>query len=212
MLTVHHLRKSQSERIVWLCEELDVAYDLRLYARDPVTSLAPAEYKALHPMGTAPVITDDGGVTLAETGAIIEYILARHGGGALAISPGAQDYPAYVYWLHFAQGTMVPTEMLAMVTSIMGGDAGRIAPLMARRMLAFAMIERRLGEEPYFAGQALTAADIAMVFGLTTMRYFVPFDLSSYPAIRAYLARIGERPAYRRAMAKGDPDVPPLLD
>ncbi len=210
MLTVHHLGKSQSERIVWLCEELDIAYDLKCYARDPVTSLAPADYKALHPMGTAPVITD-GNVTLAETGAIIEYLMARHDNGQLAIAPDAPNYADYVYWLHFAQGTMVPTEMLAMVATMLSADGRRIAPLLARRSSAIAMIEARLGEVPYFAGEVLTAADIAMVFGLTTMRYFVPLDLAPYPNIRAYLTRIGERPAYRRAMEKGDPGMTPLL-
>ena len=210
MLIVHHLGKSQSERIVWLCEELEIPYQLDRHARDAVTGLAPADYKALHPMGTAPVITD-GDVVLAESGAIIEYLLARYGNGRLVVAPDAPGYADYVYWLHFAQGTMMPTEMVAMVAAILGAEGKRIEPLLRRRRLATAMIEDRLGQMPYFAGEAFTAADIAMLFGLTTMRYFVPHDLADFPHIRAYLARIGERPAYRRAMAAGDPDMELLL-
>src|ERR1043165_2286865 len=105
MLTVHHLRRSQSERIVWLCEELGLDYVLRSYARDPATMLAPAEYRALHPMGTAPVITD-GDVVLAESGAIVEYIIARYGDGRLALAPAHPDFAQYVFWFHYANGTL----------------------------------------------------------------------------------------------------------
>ena len=104
MLIVHHLGKSQSERIVWLCEELAVPYQLKRYDRDPATMLAPPDYKALHPMGAAPVITD-GDVVLAESGAIVDYIIARHGGGRLALAPAHPDYADYVYWFHFANGS-----------------------------------------------------------------------------------------------------------
>src|SRR5712671_5936152 len=109
MLTVHHLGKSQSERIVWLCEELEIPYQLKCYARDPVTMLAPADYKALHPIGAAPVITD-GDLVLAESGAVIEYIIARYGGGRLARTSGDRDFASFLSWLHFANGTL-PANM-----------------------------------------------------------------------------------------------------
>jgi glutathione S-transferase len=104
MLTVHHLGKSQSERIVWLCEELGIPYELRRYDRDPVTILAPAEYRALHPIGAAPVITD-GDLVLAESAAITEYIIVKHGNGRLALGPSHPGFAAYLYWFHFANGT-----------------------------------------------------------------------------------------------------------
>ena len=105
MLTVHHLGKSQSERVVWLCEELGIPYELKRYARDPVTMLAPAEYKALHPIGTAPVITD-GDFVLAESGAIVDYIMAKYGNGRLALRPDHPDFAQFLYWFHFANGTL----------------------------------------------------------------------------------------------------------
>jgi glutathione S-transferase len=211
-LVVHHLGVSQSERIVWLCEELGIPYELKVYARDPTSRLAPEDYKALHPMGTAPVITD-GDLTLSESGAIVDYILGRYGDGRLAKRPDQPGYADYVFWLHFANGTLVANEMLTLVANAMGvpddhPGRGFVADRSAK---AYELVERRLGEAPYFAGDALTAADIMMVFPLTTMRAFTPRDLSNMPNIRAYLARIGERPTYRRAMEKGDPDMAPML-
>ena len=208
-LTVHHLGLSQSERIVWLCEELGLDYDLVRYDRDPVTRMAPEAYRALHPMGIAPVVTD-GDLTLAESGAIIDYIVARHGGGARTVAPDAVDYPDYLFWLHVVNGTMMPSEMVAMIVSIVAPevDAG---PLAERGDRVVAMAEDRLGRAPFLGGAAFSVADIMMVFSLTTMRLFRPRDLASYPNIRAYLQRIGERPAYRRAMAKAEPGFAPML-
>src|SRR3954452_66527 len=107
MLTVHHLGKSQSERIVWLCEELGIPYELKRYARDPVSMLAPADYKALHPIGAAPVLTD-GGLVLAESGAVLDYIIAKYGNGRLTLKPDHPDFASYLYWLHFANGSLQP--------------------------------------------------------------------------------------------------------
>ena len=207
-LTVHHLGISQSERIVWLCEELALDYDLVRYDREP-SGMAPPAFRALHPMGIAPVITD-GDVVLAETGAIVEYILARHGGDALTVEPPAAGYADYLFWLHFANGTMMPTEMITMITSMIAPDAGP-SPLHERSARAMAMVETRLGEASYFGGETLTAADIMMVFSLTTMRMFRPLDLTPFPNIQAYLRRIGGRPAYQRAMAKAEPGFTPML-
>jgi glutathione S-transferase len=210
MLTVHHLGISQSDRIVWLCEELEIPYDLKLYARDPETRLAPAAYKALHPAGTAPVITD-GDVVLGESGAIIDYIIAKYGNGRFALTPEHPDYVDYIRWFHFANGSMMPSGMIDMVVTMLGvEDTPITSSLRSRLTVAYDMVEARLGEAEYFAGSDFTAADIIMLFPLTTMRMFAPRELSPYPNIRSYLARIAARPAYQRAIKKADPDLPPV--
>jgi len=212
MLTVHHLGKSQSERVVWLCEELGIPYGLKRYKRDPVTILAPPEYKALDPAGTAPVITD-GDVVLGESGAIIQYIIARHGDGRLALAPDHPDFARYLYWFHFANGNIQPNMGRNMVLRRLNvaADDPTILAMKGRMDRAFDLVEARLGQASYFAGSEFSAADIMMVFSLTTMRLFLPLDIAPYPNILSYLRRIGERGAYRRAMDKGDPDMAPLL-
>lgn len=212
MLTVHHLGKSQSERIIWLCEELEVAYDLKRYERDPATLLAPPAFKALHPMGAAPVITD-GALVLAESGAVAEYVIAKHGGGRLALGPDHPDFAQYLYWFHFANGTLQPGMGRNMVLRRLGlpPDNPVLLAMQGRLRHALGLVEARLGKADHFAGREFTAADIMAVFSLTTMRLFLPLDLAPYPNILAYLQRIGARPAYRRAMQKGDPDMAPLL-
>jgi glutathione S-transferase len=210
MLTVHHLGKSQSERIVWLCEELGIDYELKCYPRSPV--LAPAEYKALHPIGAAPVITD-GEVVLAESGAIVEYIIAKYGNGRLALTAGHQDFAQYLYWFHFANGTLQSGMGRNMILNRLklAADDPVLVAAKGRMDNAFNLIEARTGEAKYLAGDEFTAADIMTVFSLTTMRYFQPYDLAGLPHIRGYLTRIGDREAYRRAMAKGDPGMALLL-
>ena len=212
MLTVHHLGKSQSERIIWLCEELDVPYALKRYERDPVTILAPPEFKALHPMGAAPVITD-GALVLAESGAVVEYIIAKHGGGRLALGPDHPDFAQYLYWFHFANGSLQPSMGRNMVLRRLRlpPDNPVLLAMQGRLDRALDLVEARLGEAEHFAGREFTAADIMAVFSLTTMRLFLPLDLAPYPHILAYLQRIGARAAYQTAMRKGDPDMTPLL-
>jgi glutathione S-transferase len=210
MLTVHHLGVSQSERIVWLCEELEIPYELKVYERDPVTRMAPPEYKALHPVGTAPIITD-GDVVLPESGAIIEYIVGKYGDGRLAVGPEAANFADYLFWFHFANASMMPRQM-RMMGAQAGGEETPMQRFMRQRAeQSWDLVEQRLGDAPYFAGDEFTAADIIMGFVLTTMRAFAKRDLAAYPNLRAYLQRIGERPAYRRAMAKGDPKMTPML-
>jgi glutathione S-transferase len=211
MLTVHHLGKSQSERIVWQCEELGIPYELKNYARAPL--LAPPEYKALHPLGSAPVITD-GGLVLAESGAIMEYIAAKYGEGRLTLRADHPDFANYLYWFHFANGTLQAAMGRSMLLGRLklAADDPVLAMSKARLDNAFNLVEARLKDAEYFAGKEFTAADIMMGFSLTTMRYFMPYDYARLPNLRAYLKRIGARPAYQRAMAKGDPGMKPLLE
>ena len=212
MLTIHHLGKSQSERILWLCEELGVAYELKRYQRDPVTILSPPELKALHPLGAAPVITD-GDLVLAESGAIIDYIIAVHGGGRLALAPTHPGFATYLYWFHFANANLQAQIGRNMILSRLklAPDEPTMAMSRFRLERALGLVDARLGSVAFLAGAELTAADIMIVFSLTTMRNFFPFDLAPYPHIKAYLARIGQREAYQRAMHKGDPDMVPML-
>jgi glutathione S-transferase len=208
MLTIHHLGLSQSDRIVWLCEELGVPYSLVRYARDPVLRTAPVDYKALHPFGTAPVIAD-GDLVLGETGAIFEYLMALHDGGRLAVSPDSPNFGDYLYWMHFANGSLMPSMMLEMAANILapGQENGATQAFRQRADRAFTMIEDRLQSVPYFAGPSFTAADIMMLFPLTTMRLFVPRDISPLPHLLAYLQRVARRPALLRAMSRADPGL-----
>lgn len=212
MLTVHHLGKSQSERIVWLCEELGIPYELKVYDRHPVTRLAQADYKALHPIGSAPVITD-GELVLAESGAIVEYIVAKYGKGRLILAPDHPDFAQFLYWFHFANGTLQPATGRNMILGRLNlpADNALLIAMKARLDLALGFLEERLAAVDYLAGREFTTADIMLVFTLTTMRLFYPYDLKPYPSLLRYLQRIGSRPAYQRAMAKGDPDMAPLL-
>lgn len=212
MLTIHHLGKSQSERIIWLCEELNIPYALRLYTRDPVTGLAPPELKAMHPMEAAPLMTD-GDLLLAESGAIIDYIIARHGDGRLALGPAHPDFAQYLYWFHFTNSNLQANMGRNMVLRNLPLPADNQTLLGGKARLDRALnwVDTRLGEAPWLAGNAFTAADIMIVFTLTTMRIFLPLDLAPWPNILAYLQRIGKRPAYQAAMRKGDPELDPML-
>ena len=212
MIRIHHLGHSQSERILWLCEELGLEYDMVKHVRDPLTRLSPPSLKALHPLGAAPLLETEGRL-LAESGAIVDFILARHGQGRLQSAPDDPRFADYLYWFHLANGNLQPTMMRAMVVARSGlapdHPLREAAQERLRKLLA--LIDERLAENAYLAGDELTAADIMSVFSLTTMRLFCPVDLAPWPSILAYLRRVGERPAYRRAMAKGDPDLEPLL-
>ena len=211
MLTVHHLRLSQSERIVWLCEELGLEYDLRLYNRRTDNRLAPDEYKALHPMGIAPVITD-GDFVLGESGAIIEYIVAKHAPDTpLVPGPDHPDFADHLFYYHWANATFMTNGMMALVANFMG--AQELPPFVADRVRkGWEIVEKRLGEADYFGGSQLTTADIMMGFQLTTSRAMSGMGIDHLPNLKAYLQRIGQREAYQRAMAKAEPGMPPKLD
>jgi glutathione S-transferase len=209
MLTVHHLRNSQSERIVWLCEELGIEYDLKLWLRREDNMMAPPEYKALHPIQSAPIITD-GDFSLGESGAIVEYICGKYADWKLCPRADDPDFAQHLFWFHFTNGTFMTNVMMEMAVMMTGGSADASIGN-ARGDIAWAMIEDQLGKTDWFGGRQLTSADVMMVFGLTTMRKFIGKPLEDYPNLRAYLQRIGAREAYQRAMAKAEPGVTPNL-
>lgn len=210
MLTVHHLRLSQSERIVWLCEELGIDYEVKLYDRREDNRLAPDEYKALHPMGIAPVITDDGFV-LGESGAIIDWLIAEYGDRGLVPDKDHPDFADHLFYYHWANATFMTNGMMALVANFMGAE--ELPPFVADRVQkGWAIVEKRLGEADYFGGTQLTTADIMMGFQLTTSRAMSGMSIEGMPNLQAYLKRIGERDAYQRAMAKAEPGMPPKLD
>lgn len=210
MLTVHHLRLSQSERIVWLCEEMGIDYEVKLYNRREDNRLAPDEYKALHPMGIAPVITD-GDFVLGESGAIIDWIVAQYGDRGLVPDKNHPDFADHLFFYHWANGTFMTNGMMALVAQFCGAE--QMPPFVADRMAkSWQIVEKRLGEAEYFGGSQLTTADIMMGFQLTTSRAMSGMSIEGMPNLQAYLKRIGEREAYQRAMAKAEPGMPPKLD
>ncbi len=218
MITVHHLENSRSQRVLWLLEELGLSYDIRHYKRDRKTMLAPPELREVHPLGKSPVITD-GRTTVAESGAIIEYLLDAHGGGRLRPETGSDDFLRYRYWLHFAEGSAMPPLLMKLVFDRVRGapmpffvkpiaraiadkvTTGFIAPNL-RAQLDF--MEAELSARAWFAGQAFTAADVQMSFPLEAAAARGGLD-ERYPKLRDWLARIHARPAYRRALERGGP-------
>jgi glutathione S-transferase len=200
MLIVHHLNESRSQRILWLLEELGAPYELKVYFRDAQTRLAPPELKAVHPLGKSPVIAD-GGQTIHETGAIVDYIIRTYGGGRLAPKPGA-DYEAYSQWLHYAEGSAMLPVLLNMYVGRLK-EAG--APLHPRIESEIAnnlsFIEGALQGRQFFVGDDLTGADIVMSFVAEVAR--AQKKLEAYPAFNAWLDRMHARPAWKAALEKG---------
>lgn len=205
MITVYHLETSRSERIVWLMEELGLPYDLQVFPRE-TTGAAPHPLKEIHTLGKAPVIRD-GDTVLAESGAIVDYIVHRHGGGRLAVAPADSAYARYVYWLHFAEGSLMSLLLIALVLSrIKEAAASPVTARIRERMKqTLNFVDAELGAGPWFAGEAFSAADVMMVFPFTTLRNFLDVDLAPYANIAAYLARVRDRPAYRKAMSVAGP-------
>ncbi|MEP1231401.1 MAG: glutathione S-transferase [Litorimonas sp.] len=201
MITVHHLNNSRSQRILWLLEELEIEYEIKHYHRDPQTSRAPAELKAVHPLGKSPLIEDDG-LIVAETGAIIVYLLDKYGNGALRPEKNTQDYVDYVHFLHFAEGSAMLPLLLALYTGFLGEAADPIQPMIISEIKAILdYCEYNLISSPYFAGETLTGADIQMIFPLEAAK--ARGRLKGYEACNEYVARIHARPAYLRALEKG---------
>lgn len=201
MLVVHHLNDSRSQRILWLLEELGAPYEIKHYARDATTRLAPPELKAVHPLGKSPVITD-GAITIAESGAIVDYIVRTYGGGKLA--PSAADAEKYNEWLHYAEGSAMLPLMLNMYVGRLG-DAG--APLQARIQSEMAnhlsYVEGALAGRDWLMGKDLTGADIQMSFVGEVARAMGQMD--KHPNIKGWVERFQARPAYQRGLEKGGP-------
>ena len=207
MIVLHHLNHSRSHRILWLLEELGLPYELRLYERDPETRFAPPELKAAHPLGKSPVITD-GRRTIAESGAIIEYLIHKYGRGRLAPKPGSSEWIDYIQWLHFAEGSAMLPLLLALYVGRLG-EAG--APLKPRIDSEIAnhlgFIENELkGGHAFVCGKSFSGADIQIGFVLDAAE--ARGRLEPYPECRRYLEAMRARPAYRRAMERGGQAMP----
>jgi glutathione S-transferase len=216
MLTLHHLNNSRSQRVLWMLEELGVEYDIKRYQRDPQTLLAPPELRAVHPLGKSPVLTD-GDLTLAESGAILEYLVERYGEGKF--SPPHGTSPArvrYDYWMHYAEGSAMPPLLLKLVAVRMSlakmpffvrpiarriGQALQTSFIDPQLTLHFGYVDDELAKWQWFAGESFSAADVQMSFPLETGTQRA--GAGTLPHIRAYLERIHARPAYRRALKRG---------
>ena len=215
MLTVHHLENSRSQRILWLLEEMGVEYDIKRYGRDKETSLAPPELMEIHPLGKAPVITD-AGVTVAESGAIVEYVVKKFDDGTLLPEEGTPQRLAYTYWLHYAESSLMPLMLLSLIMSLVeskssflirpiarkifdGVRASYLDPNLARHL---GFMESTLSESTWFCGEQMTAADCQMSFAIEAAE--VRTDLrDGYPHLAGFLERIRARPAYKAALDRG---------
>lgn len=218
MITVHHLNDSRSQRVLWLLEELELAYRIKHYQRDPKTMLAPDELRKVHPLGKSPVITDDG-VTVAESGAIVEYLVDRYGKGSLAPKPGTPERLRWTYWLHFAEGSAMPPLLMKLafdqvasapvpffikpITRMIAAKAmsSYVRPNLERQ---FDFMEAELSRSTWFAGDEFSAADIQMSFPLEAAAERAGLD-TSRPKLMAFLDRIHARPAYKKALKRGGP-------
>jgi glutathione S-transferase len=219
MITVHHLENSRSQRVLWLLEELGLEYRVKRYRRDPRTMLAPPALREVHPLGKSPVITD-GTLTIAESGAIIEYLTGRYGRDSGLLPPdGSPARLRYTYWLHYAEGSAMPPLLLSLVFGkmpdapmpffvrpVVRAIAGKVMAAYVEPQLALHLefIERELGAHPWFAGKEFTAADIQMSFPLEAAEARGALG-ADHPNVKAFLERIRAKPAYRRALKKGGP-------
>jgi glutathione S-transferase len=216
MLTVHHLNNSRSQRVLWLLEELGVEYDIKHYQRQP-SMMAPPELKAIHPLGKSPVITD-GGKTIAESGAIAEYLVGTYGNGRLIPPSDTPERLRYTYWLHYAEGSAMPPLLMKLLFTLMPRRAPALLRPLVRKVcnqallaiinpqlkLHMAFWESELSRSEWFAGDALTAADIQMSFPLEAAAARGGLE-QGHPRAMAFLDRIHARPAYQRALEKGGP-------
>jgi glutathione S-transferase len=201
MLTLHHLNDSRSQRIVWLLEELGTPYELKRYQRDAQTRLAPPELAAIHPLGKSPVIVD-GDIKIAESGAIVDYIIRRYGKGALMPAPGSADYEAYNEWLHYAEGSAMLPLMLTLYVGRLKEAAAPLQPRIdSETANHLGYVDAALKGRQFFVGEALTGADIQMSFVGEMAKVFG--KLKPYPNLAAWLERMHARPAFKRSVEKG---------
>lgn len=201
MLVVHHLNNSRSQRVLWLLEELGLPYEIKQYQRNAETNLAPPELEAIHPLGKSPVLTDDK-TTVIESGAIIDYIIRRHGKGQLQPTPESADYDEYQQWLHYAEGSAMLPLMLKLYTSRLGDAAAPLEPRISSEInnhLSF--VNQALTGKEWFVANTFSGADVQMSFvGEIARVYGV---LGSLPALSAWVDRFQARPAYKKALEKG---------
>lgn len=218
MLTIHHLENSRSQRILWLLEELGTEYEIRHYKRNPTTGLAPPDLLAIHPLGKSPVVTD-GDITVAESGAIVEYLVGKYDNGRLLPATGTAERLAYTYWLHYAEGSFMPLMIISLILGrienakmpffikpvakgIVEKVRGNYLNSNVKRNLDF--MESTLTDATWFCGEQMNAADIQMSFAVEAAE--VRTNLTrDYPKLAAFLARIRQLPAYKAALDKGGP-------
>jgi glutathione S-transferase len=203
MLVVHHLNESRSQRILWLLEELEVPYEIKFYQRDPITRLAPPELKAVHPLGKSPVVTE-GDLTVFESGAIIDYIIRRHGGGRLAPDPATTDYDRYVSWLHYAEGSAMLPLMVNMYVMRLGEGGAPLQPRITSEIdNHIGFVNASLEGRDYLVGDSLTGADINASFVAEVTKAFGRLD--EFPNLKAWIGHLHARPAWKKALEKGGP-------
>ena len=201
MIEVHHLNNSRSQRILWLLEELAIPYEIVRYQRDPQTNLAPPELEAIHPLGKSPVIRDGARVVI-ESGAIIDYLVRRHGRGRLAPPETSPEYDTYQQWLHYAEGSAMLPLMLKLYLSRLGEAGAPLAPRVdgeIERHMGF--LDAQLEDRDYFLGSELSAADVQLSFPIQVTRAL--YGLEKFSNLAAFLERITARPAYQRALERG---------
>ena len=201
MIVVHHLNDSRSQRILWLLEELGLPYEIRSYQRDAQTRLAPPELKKVHPLGKSPVITD-GNRTIIESGAIIDYVIRRHGKGRLQPAPETPEYDEYVQWMHYAEGSAMLPLMLNLYTTRLGDAAAPLKPRIDGEIANhLAYIDSALKGRQFLIGDTLTGADIQMSFVGEVAGAFG--KRAQYPNLDAWTKRLHERPAFKKALDRG---------
>jgi len=203
MIIVHHLNNSRSQRVLWLLEELGIEYEIKFYERDPKTMLAPESLRQVHPLGKSPVITD-ADLTIAESGAIVEYLVDRYGNGRLVPASGTPEHVRYTYWLHYAEGSAMPLLVMRLVLNNFGaGDSSVVSGFIAPQIkLHFDYIEGELRKSTWFVGEEFTAADIQMSFPLEVVA-MLKEEVESQPKLKEFVERIHTRPAYKRALERG---------
>jgi len=203
MIIVHHLNNSRSQRVLWLLEELGIEYEIKFYERDPKTMLAPESLHQVHPLGKSPVITD-ADFAIAESGAIIEYIIDCYANGRLVPASGTPEHLRYTYWLHYAEGSAMPLLVMQLVLNKFGaGDSSVVSGFVAPQIkLHFDYIESELGKSTWFVGEEFTAADIQMSFPLELIAMH-PKEVESRPKLKEFIDRIHGRPAYKSALERG---------
>ena len=201
MIIVHHLNESRSQRILWLLEELGLDYDIRHYARNATTRLAPPELQAVHPLGKSPVVEVEGR-TLIESGAIVDHLIRRHGGGRLQPAADSADYDDYQQWLHYAEGSAMLPLLLKLYVSRLGEAGAPLAPRIDSELANhLGYVDRSLAGRTWLVGDTLTGADVQMSFVGEAARGL----RAQYPNLDAWVRRLQQRPAYRRALERGGP-------